>query len=378
MTNGLARGHATPREVRLTLAFGPIAVALDSNDAAAADWLEEFLEPWFTPTPRIGEWRVRLLSSRDAYAELNDRCPADAALRPCFALDQRTLSLPAWRTGERVTVADAERCCVLIASPFELDIIADPGTRRWRFTSMWVLREIASTRLRRTELEIHAAAVETGGRAILISGPKGAGKTTLSIHLLRSGQCRLIANDRVFAGGAAASFAVRGVPTAVRIRTATAAQFPELCRGLPRVARPYLHTRDELTQVIGSDALPESAELGLTLAQLAHQLQVDLMAAAPLGAIVFPEIRADVQGWNVEPLAPKDVSARIWANLFGEQPTERPPTLFEELDGGPCVPSRHLADALSEAAPGYRIVLGRNAYVERESAARLLEILSAS
>lgn len=368
----------TPRDARRTLTFGPIAVALDSNDSAAADWLEEFLAPWFTPTPETGEWRVRLLSSRDAYAELSDRRPVDAALRPCFALYQRTLALPAWSAGGRVTVADAERSCFLIASPFEFDVIADPETRRWRFTSMWVCREIASTRLRRTQLEIHAAAVEAAGRAILISGPKGAGKTTLCIHLLRSGHRRLIANDRVFAGGAATSFAVRGVPTAVRIRPATAAQFPELGRGLPRVARPFLHTREELAQAIGGDDRSESAELGLSLAQLARQLHVELAASAPLGAIVFPEIRTDVEGARVERLAPQDVSARIWANLFGEQPGQRPPTLFEDLDGGPSVPSRGLADALSEVAPGYRVVLGRNAYAEPESAARLLEILIAS
>jgi hypothetical protein len=376
--NALPCGEVTARAACQTLAFGPIAITLTSNDSAATEWLVEFLEPWFSPTQQPAEWRVRLLSSRNAYAELNDRRPLDAVQRPCFALDQETVSLPAWPAGDRVTVADAQRSYFLIARPFEFDVVADPGTHRWRFSLMRVLREIAATRLRRTQLEIHAAALEAAGRAILISGPKGAGKTTLSIHLLRSGQCRLVANDRVFAGGAAESFAVRGVPTAVRIRSDAAALFPELRRGLPRVADLHMLNRDERTRAIEDAALPQVADFGLSLTQLAHQLRVEPRASAPLGAIVFPEIRTGVEGWTVERLAPNDVSARIWANLFGEQPGQRGPTLFEDLDGGPSVPSRALADALSRVATGYRVTLGRHAYAEAASSARLLETLLAS
>jgi hypothetical protein len=358
-----------------TLAFGPIAIAFTSNDLAAADWLGEFLEPWFTPTLETAEWRVHLSSSGDAYVHLNGRRPLAAAARPCFARDQQTLCLPAWTADGRVTVADTERSCFLIASQFEIDMVGDPATRTWRFTLMLVLREIAATRLRQTQLELHAAAVEAAGRAILISGPKGAGKTTLSIHLLRSAHCRLIANDRVFAGGATASFAVRGVPTAVKIHPATLVQFPELRRGLPRVRRLYLHTVAELGETLDNEDLPESARLALSPTQLARQLRVEPLGSAPLGAIVFPEIRTDVEGWFVERLAPKEVSAALWANLYGDQSGRRPPTLFEDFDGGPSVPSRSLADALSEAASGYRVVLGRNAYAEPDSANRLLQML---
>lgn len=376
-TNGAPHAHVTQRDASWTLAFGPIAVTLTSNDSAAADWLAEFLEPWFTPTRQTADWRVRCSSSSDAYAELSDHRRLDAALRPCFALDQRTLSLPAWSAGGRVTVADPERSCFFTASPFEVDIVGDPGTRRWRFTLMWIFREIAATRLRQTHLEVHAAAVEAAGQAILISGPKRAGKTTLSIHLLRAGHCRLIANDRVFVGGAPTSFAVRGVPTAVKLSPATQAQFPGLGRGLSRVVRPYLKTRAELAQTIGAQELPEPAELALSSAQLARQLHVEPLGSAALGMIVFPEIRTDVEGWAVERLAPADVRAGLWANLFGDPSAQRVPTLFEDLGGGPSLPSRSLAGALSEVVPGYRVLLGRHAYAEPEGATRLLETLGA-
>src|SRR5262245_50632789 len=107
-TSSLARpqGQAT-----LTLAFGSIAIALTSDDPATAEWLAQFLEPWFTPTLQTAEWRVRLSSSKDAYAALRDRRPRGALVRPCFARDRQTLCLPAWTADGRVVVADSERSC---------------------------------------------------------------------------------------------------------------------------------------------------------------------------------------------------------------------------------------------------------------------------
>jgi len=366
---------AHARELHRTLAYGPATIALSSRDTAAADWLLEVLQPWFAPTPSAADWHVRLSSSRDAYADLSARRPLDAAPRACFALDQEVVSFPAWPTSDGLTVSDAERSCFLRITPFEVDLTGDPRTRRWRFTSMWVCQEIAATRLRRTQLDVHAAAVEAAGRAILIVGPKGAGKTTLSLHLLRSGRCRMMANDRTFVGRAGTSVVVRGMPTAVKVRPPTLAGFPELRRGLPPVERPYLHTLDELASMVTGDGVPESTEFALSPAQVAHQLRVEPLGTAPLGAIVFPHIRTDVAGWDAERLAPKEVSARILANLYGGSSARFGSTIFEDLDGGRSLPSRRLSDELAEAAPGYRLAMGQHAYAEPSFSERLLETL---
>ncbi|MGH7898630.1 MAG: hypothetical protein ACREQQ_11800, partial [Candidatus Binatia bacterium] len=61
-----------------TLAFGPVAIALDSSDRAACDWLAEVLWPGFRPTAETADWRVRLSSSANAYAEIGRRRPPDA------------------------------------------------------------------------------------------------------------------------------------------------------------------------------------------------------------------------------------------------------------------------------------------------------------
>jgi hypothetical protein len=363
-----------------TLAFGPVVVALASDDPSALHWLEEYLGPWFAPTSRRADWHVRLWSSRERYEEASRHRPPTSALRACFAFDQEILSLPTWTHRGVVTVDDPERSCLFEVVPFEVDLFGDPDTRRWRFTAARVVGEVAATRLRRTELDLHSAAVEASGRALLIVGPKGAGKTTLSLYLLRSGGCRALANDRVFASVAETSISIRGVPTAVKIRSATAAAFPELRRGLERVERPYLHSLAELAQVAArEERVDESVELALSPPQLLRRLGVAALASAPLGAIVFPRVEPDLEGWAIEPLSAGDMSAGLAANLYGNPSGRREPTLFEEIDGGAAsVPLHGLIDHLSRAVPGYRVLLGRKAYASGELAARLVETLGRS
>jgi hypothetical protein len=360
---------------RLTFGAGAVGVALASNDPAAAAWVGEFLGPWFVEAAATPEWRVSLWSSRDRWDAARAEIPAEASPHACFALDTYALSLPAWRTGTRTVLLDAERSCVLDVTPFSVDVLGDPGTRRWRFTVVMVVLEIAATRMRRMGLDLHAAAVEARGRSLLIVGPKGAGKTTLSLHLLRGGTWHAMSNDRAFAVAADGGFVVYGVPTAAKIRPATLAQFPELGRGLPAVERPYLYGREELSgQPVAGDRDP-STELALSPPQLLRQLGANACASAPLGAIVFPELRADVAGSAVVPLDPHAVRTAIWANLYGIA-GRREPTVFEEIDGGMRSPSPDVAVALARSVPGYRVLLGPRAYASDELAAELLEIVT--
>jgi hypothetical protein len=239
---------------------------------------------------------------------------------------------------------------------------------------MWLLHEIVATRLRRTQLDLHAAAAAAGGRALLVSGAKGAGKTSVSFHLLRSRRFRPVANERAFVAPGGPPFAVHGVPTAVRIRPPTLSEFPELRRGLPAVERPYLHTLEELA-VAAADGSPAAEELWLSPAQLLRQFAVEPLATAPLGAIVFPDVRPDAGGWALERLEPERLEAALWANLYGSPLDRRAATIFEELDGGPASPPRSLAAALAAAVPGYRLVLGPDAYARPDFALGLEEIL---
>lgn len=364
------------RSASRALAFGPgPSFSLASNDPPAIDWLTEFFGPALTPAEGAADWRLTVSSSAGDHAALRTRRPADAEPRPCFALDQRLISMAAWSDGEQLMVADEKRSCMLRALPPAIEIVGDPGSRRWRFTLVLILYELVATRFSRGHLELHAAAVEASDRAIVLIGPKLAGKTTLSLHLLRSGRWRAIANDRVFAGEEAGTLTARGVPTPVKIRPTTLADFPELHRGLPWIERPYLYSVAELEEQTGAVA-PAGEELLLAPAQVAHRLGVEPMASAPIAALLFPQVRVDAEGWALERLRPEEVSAEILANLYAGVSRRAASTLFADLDGGRSLPSGGLAAELAESLPGYRIVLGRGAYDDPDLAERLLERLA--
>lgn len=373
-----AESHGSSRRTA-DWAMGPVVIACTSNDSTSVDWLSEFFQPWITPTERAADWRIEITSSRAAYADMCARWPLETATRGCFALDQRTSSLPACNVDSLVQIANRKRSCFFVVRPGEVTIVADPATPRWRFAAMRIIREIVTTRLRTTELDVHAAAVESGGRAVLICGSKFAGKTTLAIHLLLTGRCRLIANDRVFVhagvseGAGRASAYVLGVPTAVKIRPGTVQQFPELRRGLSRVATPYLYTLEELARGEGEMERSASAQLALTQSQLARQLRVEVRGGAPPGTIVFPEVCGSSDGLTIERLSPDDVATRLRASLYGERPESRAPTLFEEIEGGPYPPLEGIANAMAETICGFRVILGRRAYEEPAGADRILD-----
>lgn len=359
---------------RHVLDCGSVGVELVSDDTAVIDFVVEYFDPWFRPTSRAPEWRVTVTTAASAYADLQERQPADAPLQPCFAHDQQVLSMPAWVSGDGVEVCDAERSCFLRLGPGRVELCAAPRTRRWRFTLLWIVQEIAATRLRQSQVDVHAAAVARAGRALLIAGPKNAGKTTLSFHLMRGHGCDSIANDRSFVGGAPAL--VTGMPTAVKIRPPTLAQFPELQRGLPPVARPYLYTRAELKTATASEERPESVDFALTPTQAAPRLGAGTCGAAPLGAIVFPQICAEEATWAIEPLATDDVIAGIHANLYGAASGARPATLFEQFGGGTHRAARALVTSIATGVAGYRVRLGRAAYDDGSLGERLLQLLT--
>jgi hypothetical protein len=370
----------TPPASHGTLRYGPVAIGLGPGDPGAFRWLVEVLQPCFTlaASAAPADWCVHVSATRGAYEELVGGRPPSAAPRACFALDQEALALPTWAAGEGFVAVDAERSCALRLAPARAEIVGDPRTRRWRFTAMWVCHEIAATRLRRTHLEIHAASVETAGRAVLFVGPKGAGKTTLSLHLLRGGGWRAIANDRAFLGHEGTAVVARGMPTAVKLRPATLAEFPELSRGLPPVKRPYLYTLDELAAGTLEETLPdlEAIDLALSPAQIARQVRAGSCGAAPAGAVVFPEVRAGTTGWAAERLNPDEVACRLRANLYGGAPERRGQTLFEDLDGGRVALRPSLADELADAVPGYRLAMASRACAAPGFGARLRDALA--
>jgi adenylate kinase family enzyme len=120
------------------------------------------------------------------------------------------------RNGEQLALADPADFVPL----FEMDLYEQVGTRA---APGWLL---------------HAAALDVDGRALVLCGPSGAGKTTLTLALASSG-LRLLTEEVVWIDKAGS---VRGLPRPLHVpeRSAQRAQIPAPWKTLPYPIRDRL------------------------------------------------------------------------------------------------------------------------------------------
>jgi len=254
-----------------------------------------------------------------------------------------------------------ERGFVVAVAGDEITIAVDPGNLRWRWTLAITIKEVLAARLRGLQLESHAAAIELGGRAIVLIGPKRAGKSTLSFHLMREHGSSSISNDRVFLGFEDGEAVARGIPSALKVKPPMGDEFPRLLEGLPPRDRHFLYTEAELD----GPPMHTSDPLDLTVlspAQMARRLGVARRAAAPVGTLLFPEVDTGVDGWSLRELDTGEIVRLLQDNVYGASTRPRPATAFELEAGTTGEPPPELAEELGSAVRGLRIGLGRGAY----------------
>src|SRR6185503_17823444 len=179
--------------------FFGATVSVTSDAPAVARWLDEFLHPAFEPWTGPAEFAVSVRTDPAAHAALAATCPAGAlGEAACFALDSQVVSHPTWRAGVRTVFADAKYGALYALDATGAEVIAVPDSVLFRGGVMRVVREVVTTRalVSANRIQLHAAACEVDGRAVLIMGPKGTGKTTLLAYLAASTGARILTNDR--------------------------------------------------------------------------------------------------------------------------------------------------------------------------------------
>jgi rRNA-processing protein FCF1 len=357
--------------------FAGASVAVECRPPSVAKWLDEFLTPAFERRAGAGEPRVRV--EQDGYEALVASRPcALSDVEACFALDTEVVHHPAWRLDGTTVMHDEKFECFYLIDESDVRVVTHRKSTRPRVGSMRVIRELAtaSALADTSRFQLHAAAVEVDGRAVLIAGSKGAGKTTLLAYLASSTGAAVVTNDRALLSRTARGYEVRGVPTIVSVRPNTAALLPHLFRdAVPAVPVPAHLTRAEWDAARARAGFFDvSTRLKLAPPQLARLLGVGLTARAPVAAVVFPEPAPRPAGPVVTPLSAVEGERRLSAARFGVSPGNSSPTVFEQMAGTrrPAGADTALLSELAAVVPCFRVGIYADTYRNAGGAVDLL------
>ncbi len=270
-------------------------VAVNDEANHVCTWLGEFFAPWFCESTRPADWHVLFEVNPTDFEVTRSRFSRSADRIRCFTLDGHFASHP--------MVLDTENCRLILDQQYEVIYRVDTAHRRVRVLDreargasrsavMRVVRELATTHcLAEGQLHLHGSAVSLEEKALIAVGPKRAGKTTFLLRMLREAQAEFISNDRLFLDTARRE--VRGMPTVIRLRSATLNSMPWLMK--PFRSRPYSwrETVGEYRPHTGRRdrriAKAETNGVSLTPAQFCKLTDARLIRQATLGAIIFPE-----------------------------------------------------------------------------------------
>jgi hypothetical protein len=377
VTASLRVAPASAADRAAVLALGDLRVLVESSDASHLTWLTEFLAPPFEPCVDVEhDCRVTLIEDQARHRAMLALGPLDGTL-DAFALDTRVVSLPRWRGAEtRLFDPKPQVFYEMTTPPHAVTILSTPANPGGRTALMRVVRELATNRAQRTgQLLLHAAAFAVGDRGVLVAGPKLAGKTTLLVHLLRSGRARYVSNDRVLLDLARTPPRARGVPTIVALRQGTLDLFPALSTALTGARLHHRLTIDEAARLTrGGDRLSNGPP-GLSPAQLCEVLGVARLPECELGAVLFPCVTGERGALAVHRLDEAEAATRLAGALFGLPPGRWVSDVFA-IPADPPAPdlAARLATCRSLAgrAPCFECRLGLGAFESPRTAEDLI------
>ena len=222
--------------------------------------------------------------------------PTTACLMPqgetsapvAFTFDSEPVRLRAEPTDDGVRLFDLDAGVVFdVASNAREVAVRYAGSRlsaRVRF--MRVIREYFHNHALDTgRLLLHAAGVVHKGRAIGISGGKGAGKTTAMLRLLERDDTAFLSNDRVLVDVSRAPRG-RGVPTVVALREGTLRLLPHIASAV-RLAGDFREDAKERSARGPAPPVMAAGVVRLSPRQLCDAVNRPMVHDAPLAAVLF-------------------------------------------------------------------------------------------
>jgi hypothetical protein len=336
------------------------------GDADPLRWLEEFVEPQFAASDaEVPDETIRFIVDADLYARLLACGPDPQNLsRACVTLDSGVISGRVWQAPDAAEVVFDERRDVFYRRPPQesrvVQVIVARDSADARVALMRVLREYAMLHASHAGwLPVHAAAVSIGDDAIVIAGPKKAGKTSLLLHALCNEGGTYVSNDRVALQIRPGAVTVHGIPTVVSIRSESVSWFHTLASKLADVrldAGPP-------TSPARTDGPARPADnVELTPAQLCRVVDVRSRAAAGVTALVYPEVGPVRGGASLEALQAEPALDALRGVVFRACPADG---MFGSAAAVPAASTDELAAQVVARLPSFRCRLGPDAYRDR-------------
>lgn len=361
---------ADPGRARLTYE----QVAIDVVAAAPTlAWLVEFLAPAFGAAPAVGAPADRIVEFRNAPGEHADRHREMASARvrsiDAFTLDGSFARHPAWHGVDGRTWAWDDRCDVFFGvadAGRSVSLLVDRDAAYPRVSLMRVVRELATSAMCEAgRLPVHGAAFLHAGGAVVLCGPKRAGKTSLLVHALRCGGA-FLSNDRLFVDVDASQPQARAAPTIVMLRDGTLELFAPLRKAFEEARFDRGRTLSECAPGVPRPeprAGPGFDRPGISPAQLCALLDAPMAEAAPVATLLFPRLDPAADGIALEPLGPAEAGSALEASLLRPSRPARHSELF--APGRAPIPAEREVERcrrLVERVPAYACRLGPRAF----------------
>lgn len=212
--------------------FHGVSVEISGDDAQVAGALASRLAPFCRPLQNGTDIGVTITSGDPASLE---RPPGHG--RPVYdPLDGEVLYFEA---SDLLFIRYAQEAR-LIAAPgrgtIAMAVRTGPAATWAASHALFTLAFIECLK-RRARFSLHAAGLAVGGRAILVAGTSGSGKSTTAVALLRAG-FGFLSDDMVFLLPGGDGLTVGGFPDEIDVTSETIRLFPELAGLTGAAANP--------------------------------------------------------------------------------------------------------------------------------------------
>ncbi len=335
------------------------------------EWLQEFFCPHFQIVDQSDcDYQIFFREDTADYEKLLEKQEQYSHnLINCFLLDNRVIIFPGFKINNNELIVSDDNFKVFYLIDKEhgkIQILTTKNNYRARIALMRVIRELTMNYYMVSQgIFIHGSAFEIDGKAMIIVGNKGAGKTTLMLYNLLNKRTKYLSNDRLFILEESNNYLVKGMPTIASILPSSLEMLPTFKSRLYASFFNVQYTKKEAKELGELPKIGKNSKIGITPAQLSEITETLPISQAKLGAIVFPKITHQKGDIKLTKLSENDAEAMFEIAIFGGYKFYDENNVFNLINNNEKIQMITLKDRwkqLTSKVNCYECELGADAY----------------